>query len=127
MNEKADVMDRSRRKLEGIVQVMEVLEAPLLQHSYSSTLSELQQLLEFMRKVVQVWHAHGYLPPAAAAALFSWSLCWKLESTYVMCQLSLLHRISPQFLPVCKTPQVLPLKSILIAHLVTCTKNFDAW
>jgi E3 ubiquitin-protein ligase HOS1 len=30
-----------------------VLEAPLLQHSYSSTLSELQQLLEFMRKVVQ--------------------------------------------------------------------------
>ncbi|KAH8966469.1 hypothetical protein BDL97_03G026400 [Sphagnum fallax] len=53
MNEKADVMERSRRKLEGIVQVMEVLEAPLLQHSYSSTLSELQQLLEFMRKVVQ--------------------------------------------------------------------------
>jgi hypothetical protein len=35
-------------------------------------------------------------------------LCWKLESTYVMCQLSFLHRISPQFLLVCKTPQVLP-------------------
>jgi hypothetical protein len=54
MHDKADVIDRSRRKLEGIIQVLEVLEAPLLQHSYSHTLSELQQLLEFMRKVVQV-------------------------------------------------------------------------
>ncbi|KAH9542271.1 hypothetical protein CY35_14G107700 [Sphagnum magellanicum] len=53
MHDKADVIDRSRRKLEGIIQVLEVLEAPLLQHSYSHTLSELQQLMEFMRKVVQ--------------------------------------------------------------------------
>jgi hypothetical protein len=51
MNEKDDAMDRSRRKLEGIAQVMEVLETPLLQHSYSSTLSKLQQLLEFMPRL----------------------------------------------------------------------------
>jgi E3 ubiquitin-protein ligase HOS1 len=53
MHDKADVIDRSRRKLEGIIQVLEVLEAPLLEHSYSHTLSELQQLMEFIRKVVQ--------------------------------------------------------------------------
>ncbi len=77
-------------------------------------------------KVVQVWHANGDLPPVAAA-LFSWSLCWKLEFTYVMCQLSFLHRISPQFLLYAKPPKFCPFKSILIAHLVTCNKNFAAW
>lgn len=48
--------------MEGIIQVLEVLEAPLLQHSYSHTLSELQQLMEFLRKVVQVQCAVAISP-----------------------------------------------------------------
>ena len=47
-------MDWNGRKLEGVVQVLEALEAPLVEQSLSPTLLELQQILESIRKVLQV-------------------------------------------------------------------------
>lgn len=54
MYTKADAMDWNGRKLEGVVQVLEALEAPLAEQSLSPTLLELQQILESIRKVLQV-------------------------------------------------------------------------
>jgi len=54
MSTKADVIDWNGRKLEGIINVLEALEAPLVDQMLSSTLFELRQLLESMRKVLQV-------------------------------------------------------------------------
>jgi hypothetical protein len=54
MYTKADAMDWNGRKLEGVVQVLEALEAPLVEQSLSPTLLELQQILESIRKVLQV-------------------------------------------------------------------------
>lgn len=50
----ADAIDWNGRKLEGVVLVLESLEAPLVDQPLSATLFELRQLLESMRKVLQV-------------------------------------------------------------------------
>lgn len=54
MIKKADAIDWNGRKLEGLVYVLESLEAPLVDQPLSATLFELRQLLESMRKVLQV-------------------------------------------------------------------------
>jgi len=54
MINKADAIDWNGRKLEGVVLVLESLEAPLVDQPLSATLFELRQLLESMRKVLQV-------------------------------------------------------------------------
>ena len=50
---RADDIDWNGRKLEGVVHVLEALEAPLVDQTPSPTLYELRQLLESMRKVLQ--------------------------------------------------------------------------
>jgi len=54
MVNKADAIDWNGRKLEGVVLVLESLEAPLVDQPLSAALFELRQLLESMRKVLQV-------------------------------------------------------------------------
>lgn len=51
---KTDDIDWNGRKLEGVVHVLEALEAPLVDQPLSPTLFELRLLLESIRKVLQV-------------------------------------------------------------------------
>lgn len=62
MSTKADVIEWNGRKLEGVIRVLEALEAPLVDQLLSSTLFELRQLLESMRKVLQVGVSVGTNP-----------------------------------------------------------------
>lgn len=54
MLNEADAIDWNGRKLEGVISVLESLETPLLDQPLSATLLELRQLLESVRKVLQV-------------------------------------------------------------------------
>nr|PNR46344.1 hypothetical protein PHYPA_013463 [Physcomitrium patens] len=50
---KTDVIDWNGRRLEGVVYILEALEAPLVDQPLSPALIELRQLLESIRKVIQ--------------------------------------------------------------------------
>ena len=82
---KADAIDWNGRKLEGVVLVLEALEAPLVNQPLSATLFELRQLLESMRKVLQhlevmAWCArHQFLEtiPSSYASISQWHTAFK--------------------------------------------------
>ncbi|KAG0627597.1 hypothetical protein M758_2G213700 [Ceratodon purpureus] len=85
MISKADAIDWNGRKLEGVVLVLEALEAPLVDQPLSATLLELRQLLESMRKVLQhlevmAWCArHQFLEtiPSSYASISQWQTAVK--------------------------------------------------
>lgn len=56
---KLDTIEWKGRKLGGVIHVLEALEAPLVDQPLSPTLYELRQLLESIRKVVQVSMSTG--------------------------------------------------------------------